>query len=206
MTMPDVARPLLILDVDETLVYAVEPPLEGRREDFRVGPFAVYRRPHLGEFLAAVTEWYDLAVWSSGSGGYVSGVVSTLFRDGPPLVFVWSCDRCTRRYDAEGQTYHYAKNLKKVCKFGYDLRRVVMVDDSPEKLSQNYGNHIRVGRFTGDPDDTELRDLLPFLEWLRGVENFRAVEKRHWRQFNPGQSGRRAGCRMHPQCVEAACG
>jgi RNA polymerase II subunit A small phosphatase-like protein len=163
----------------------VEPPLEHREEDFRVEPFAVYRRPHLGGFLAAVAEWYELAVWSSGSGAYVSDVVSALFRDGPPLAFVWSCERCTRRFDAEGQAYYYAKNLKKVCKLGYDLRRVVMIDDSPEKLSQHYGNHVRVRPFTGDAADTELRDLLPFLEWLRAVENFRTTEKRHWRQFNP---------------------
>jgi TFIIF-interacting CTD phosphatase-like protein len=178
-----VSKPLLILDVDETLVYATEQPLKGRAEEFRVGPFAVYRRPHLGEFLAGAAAWYDLAVWSSASGSYVSDVVSVLFGEASSLRFVWSCDRCTRRYDAEGQGYFYAKNLKKVCKLGYGLERVLMVDDSPEKLSQHYGNHIRVRPFTGDPKDTELRDLLPFLEWLRGAENFRAVEKRHWRQF-----------------------
>jgi RNA polymerase II subunit A small phosphatase-like protein len=178
-----VSKPLLILDVDETLVYAVEHPLENRGEDFRVGPFAVYRRPHLAEFLAAVAEWYELAVWSSASGSYVSGVVSALFRDTSSLRFVWSCGRCTRRYDAEGGAYLYAKNLKKVCKLGYGLEGVLMVDDSPEKLGQHYGNHIRVRPFTGDMADTELRDLLPFLEWLRGVENVRTEEKRHWRQF-----------------------
>jgi RNA polymerase II subunit A small phosphatase-like protein len=184
--MSNVSKPLLILDMDETPVFAAEHPLERHEEDFRVGPFAVYRRPHLAEFLAAVAEWYELAVWSSGSPVYVSDVVSALFRGGPPLAFIWACDRCTRRYDGEGQTYYFAKNLQKVCKLGYDLRRVVMVDDSPEKLSQNYGNHIRVWPFTGDPADTELRDVVPFLEWLRRVENFRAEEKRHWRQFKPG--------------------
>ena len=117
--------------------------------------------------------------WRCGLPARVSGVVSALFQDGPPLKFVWSCDRCTRRYDAEGQSYYYAKNLKKVCKLGYDLRRVLMIDDSPEKLSQHYGNHLRVRPFTGDPADTELRDLLPFLQWLRGAANFRAEEKRY---------------------------
>jgi TFIIF-interacting CTD phosphatase-like protein len=154
-----------------------------------VGPFSVYRRPHLREFLEAVAERYELAVWSSGSGSYVSGVVSALFRDGPPLAFVWSCDRCTRRHNAEGQTSYYAKNLTKVCKLGFDLRRVLMVDDSPEKLSRHYGNHVRVRAFTGDSGDTELRDLLPFLERLRSAENFRTVEKRHWRQFKLSGAG-----------------
>ena len=40
---------LLILDLDETLVYSIEEPL-GRDHDFTVGPYAVYRRPHLAEF------------------------------------------------------------------------------------------------------------------------------------------------------------
>ena len=62
-----------------------------------------------------------------------------------------------------------------------------MLDDSPEKLARHYGNHIRVRAFTGDAKDTELRDLLPFLNGLRSVENVRTVEKRHWRQFQPAE-------------------
>ena len=35
--------------------------------------------------------------------------------------------------------------------------------------------------FLGDSGDTELLDVLPFLGWIRGERNFRAVEKRNWR-------------------------
>ena len=48
-------RQLLILDIDETLVYATETPLE-RPPDFRVGPFVAYRRPHLHKFIEAKGE------------------------------------------------------------------------------------------------------------------------------------------------------
>lgn len=179
-------RQLLILDVDETLVFANETPLADREPDFRVGPYVVYRRPFLSEFLAAVAEWFDLAVWSSASGSYVHGVVASLFPNFS-LRFVWSCDRCTRRFAPEFQDYFYAKNLTKVRKLGYELERVLMLDDSPEKLARHFGNHIRVRAFSGEAGDTELHDLLPFLDWLRGVENVRRVEKRHWRQFRPVQ-------------------
>lgn len=37
---------LLILDRDETLVYTTEEPL-GHDPDFTIGPYVVYRRPHL---------------------------------------------------------------------------------------------------------------------------------------------------------------
>jgi TFIIF-interacting CTD phosphatase-like protein len=46
----------------------------------------------------------------------------------------------------------------------------------------DYGNHVRVAPFTGNESDTELRDLLPFLDSLRTTENVRQVEKRFWRQ------------------------
>src|SRR4051812_24610807 len=72
------SKQLLILDVDETLVYADETPL-ARAADFRVGPFHVYGRPFLREFVAAVSEWFDLAVWSSASASYVNGVAEHVF-------------------------------------------------------------------------------------------------------------------------------
>ena len=41
---------LLILDLDETLIFATERPLT-READFRVGPYHVYGRPGLADFL-----------------------------------------------------------------------------------------------------------------------------------------------------------
>lgn len=174
-------NPLLILDLDETLIFADERPL-GRVADFRVGAYHVYRRPYLSEFVAAVSQGYELAVWSSASGDYVREVVENVFGPANTLRFVWSCDRCTRRYDPERQEHFYAKNLAKVRKLGFELERVLIIDDSPEKVSQHYGNHLRVRPFTGDESDTELRDLLPFLELLHQAENFRTIEKRRWRE------------------------
>jgi TFIIF-interacting CTD phosphatase-like protein len=183
-----VRKPLLILDVDETLVYADEKPVRGREPDFRVGPYLVYRRPFVAEFLAAVGQWFELAVWSSASGAYVNGVVANVF-GGTPLAFVWACDRCTRRFDSEFGEYFYAKNLSKLRRLGYALERTLIIDDSPEKLARHYGNHIRVRPFTGDPTDRELLDLLPFLEWVRTAENVRTIEKRTWRAFRRCDAG-----------------
>jgi RNA polymerase II subunit A small phosphatase-like protein len=176
------ATQLLILDVDETLVYADEQPL-ARAADFVVGPFHVYRRPFLTDFLAAVTGWFDVAVWSSASDAYVQGIVAGVFGPENVLRFVWSCDRCTRRLDPDRNEHYYPKNLDKVRRLGYPLERVLMLDDSPEKLTRHYGNHVRIAPFTGDEADTELRDLLPFLDSLRAAANVRLIEKRHWRQY-----------------------
>ena len=176
---------LLILDIDETLVFGTECPLPNREPDFRAGPYAIYRRPHLDAFLNAIGQNFDLAVWSSASASYVREIVSALFPDLTRLRFVWSCERCTQKYDPEFQETYYAKNLDKVRKLGFPLERILIVDDSPEKVSQHYGNHIRVLPFTGDPNDRELQQLLPYLISIRDVENVRKIEKRHWRMFSP---------------------
>ena len=49
--------------------------------------------------------------------------------------FVWSRTRCTPRFDYERWEKLYLKDLKKVKRRGYDLDRVLIVDDSPEKFS-----------------------------------------------------------------------
>lgn len=171
---------LLILDLDETLIYGVEQPL-ARDADLRVGPFRVYLRPHVREFIAGVAKCYRLAVWTSAGESYAGAVVRELFPAPFALQFVWSCERCVRRLDAETREYYYVKDLRKVKRRGFSLERVLVVDDSPEKLERHYGNHVRVRRFEGDEADVELRNLLPYLEGLRDAENFRRIEKRHWR-------------------------
>lgn len=172
--------PLLILDLDETLVFATEEALS-RPGDFLVGRYTVYRRPYLLAFLETVSEWYDLAVWSSGSPTYVAEIVERVFPSRESLHFVWASDRCTVRLHPELRDYYWVKDLKKVKRAGHRLERVLMLDDTPSKLERQYGNLLPVRPFTGDPDDTELRDVLPFLERLRDEENLRRIEKRFWR-------------------------
>lgn len=171
---------LLILDLDETLIWATqEEPPDGF--DFRAFTYFVKKRPHLDEFLHAVRQWYKLAVWSSSDDKYVLHVVDNVLGGPSGLCFAWGRSRCTQRYDEETCDYYYAKNLKKVKRKGFDLRRVLILDDSPEKLRQNFGNHLQVRPFEGQSADRELLDVLPFLEALKDRGNFREIEKRGWR-------------------------
>ncbi|MDQ4120460.1 MAG: hypothetical protein M3209_03335 [Acidobacteriota bacterium] len=45
--MQNAGKKLLVLDLDETLIYATEEELE-RKADFRAGQYLVYKRPFLG--------------------------------------------------------------------------------------------------------------------------------------------------------------
>lgn len=109
---------LLILDLDETLIYASETELE-RPADFHMGRFHVYKRPHLEEFLTACFSWFDVAVWTSASPAYAQGIVKAIFSDLNALKFVWASDRCTRVYNTHLGDHYWRKNLKKVQRKGY---------------------------------------------------------------------------------------
>jgi TFIIF-interacting CTD phosphatase-like protein len=172
---------LLVLDLDETLIYARDSSLE-RDPDFEVGPYSVYKRPGLEEFLSKVHEHFNLAVWTSSTRPYAEPVVATIFPPHISLHFVWARERCTRKFDPELHEHEWAKNLSKVKRLGYALEQVVMVDDTPAKLAQHYGNLVRIKPFFGDLSDVELAQLGSYLLTLICEPNIRAVEKRFWRK------------------------
>lgn len=185
----DTGRILLILDLDETLVHAREKPLD-RPADFSLFRYHIYRRPFLDVFLARCAQSFDMAVWSSASDDYVEQVTRTIFADPTALRFVWGRSRATlRRAMADEFGYSpysyghmdYLKPLQKVARKGWDLRRVLIVDDSPEKCARNYGNAIYPRPYEGDETDSELLYLSAYLESLKDYPDVRVVEKRGWR-------------------------
>ena len=178
---------LLILDLDETLIYATEVPLH-RSPDFVIGPYAVYRWPYLAEFLTSCTACFRLAVWSTATDEYVRPVVERIMPKEVDPAFVWGRRRCVRRYDAEQFEEYHVKDLKKVKRMGYRLDRVLIADDTPRKVEQHHGNAIYVPPFFGDPEDETLPRLARFLISLRDVPNVRT-----WRS-GVGRGGVLIGC------------
>jgi RNA polymerase II subunit A small phosphatase-like protein len=173
-------RKLLILDLDETLVYATEEPLE-REPDFRVFEYHVYKRPHLEGFLAFCLQTFRVAVWTSSGSLYAQEVISRIFLVNAQLEFVWTARRCTTRFDPDTRKWYTLKLLKKVRRRGYDLTQVIVVDDTARKHKKNYGNLVPVATYTGDVKDDELELLTGYLAELAKVPNVRVVEKRFWR-------------------------
>jgi len=175
------SRPLLILDLDETLIYGAEQELD-RPSDFCVGQFLIYKRPHLDTFLYAVHALFDLAIWSSASHDYVTGIASRLGKKhGIDWLFVWSRNNCIKRMDMELFETNYLKDLKKTKRFGYPKERILIVDDTRKKVSRNYGNAIYPIPFEGDSNDDELKHLKNYLVRISSQSNFRKIEKRRWR-------------------------
>jgi TFIIF-interacting CTD phosphatase-like protein len=98
--MVDSIKKLLILDIDETLIYATAATLP-RQADFLVEQYHIYKRPFLNVFLKNCLGWFEVAVWTSYTPSYASAIVSAIFENPKTLSFVWARDRCTVAYDLE---------------------------------------------------------------------------------------------------------
>jgi TFIIF-interacting CTD phosphatase-like protein len=177
--MQGAEKKLLILDLDETLIYATEEVLE-RQEDFMVGPYFVYKRPFLQEFIEFCRENFDIAVWTSSTQNYAVEIVNEIFPNPNELKFLWSRLRCTISFDEEERESFLEKKMTKVRKRGYDLNKVIVVDDLPQVWRNSYGNLVHTKSFFGEPEDNELEKLIVYLERLKLVENIRKIEKRLW--------------------------
>lgn len=183
-------KPLLILDLDETLIHATLQPLE-YASDFVVFKYHIYKRPHLHYFLTRVNEYFTLAIWSSASDDYVQEVVSRILPKDIQLAFIWGRSRCTPKIDPKVNElgyysdhywshHHYIKPLKKVKRIGFDLKQVLIVDDTPRKVANSYGNAIYPKAFMGSASDDHLPKLLQYLKKIQPEKNYRTLEKRFW--------------------------
>ena len=181
---------LLVLDLDETLIFATKTKLN-RDSDFNSSGYQIYVRPYFKDFLNYIQANFIFGIWSSASDDYVRGIANKLFENTAFPEFIWGRSNCKekRLIEADESGYFnsedygkivYQKPLKKLKRKGYDLKRILIIDDSPEKVLENYGNAIYVKEYTGDMNDVELKYLINYLEELREVEDVRKIEKRNW--------------------------
>jgi carboxy-terminal domain RNA polymerase II polypeptide A small phosphatase len=173
-------RLLVILDLDETLVFASEVAL-ARPPDFTTRRYAVYRRPYLAAFLEAAFSRFRVGIWTSSGEDYAAEVARTILPADARLEFLWCAERCTVRFDHATRRRYPVKRMRKLKRKGYDLARAVAVDDTAEKYEANYGNLVVVRPFEGDVTDDELPALLEYLTRLSALGDVRRIEKRGWR-------------------------
>lgn len=180
---------LLVLDIDETLIYATKEQLHAQADfqlDFgKAGHYHVYKRPGLDRFLQNIFQRFEVGIWTSSGSDYAKAVLSNLPIEEGQLSFLLTYKDCTQKRNTDsfdqnfGQVTHL-KKLKKLKRKGYPLEKIIMVDNTPAKVAQNYGNAVIVPDFQGDPEDQVLSDLWKYLVYLDQYDNIRSIEKRGW--------------------------
>lgn len=178
-------KPLLILDLDETVIFSQHAQLPDVPVVTRSGGYFVHQRPHLPEFLAQVSQWYTLAIWTAASMDYAQDIAKNAF-EGYELAFIWAYERCVLRRNFEIDAWVATKPLVKVKRsLGVSLSQMLILEDDPLKVQGNYGNAVYVEPFQGNPHDDDLLHLPAYLEELSGETNMRHIEKRGWKQRKP---------------------
>ncbi|MBV6624580.1 MAG: HAD family hydrolase [Rivularia sp. (in: Bacteria)] len=171
---------LLILDIDETLIYSSETQLE-RTPDFKLDEYFVYIRPGLEEFISNCSKLFYLAVWTASGSDYAHEVIKNIFPKELQLEFIFTGERCLVKRNLDLDIIEIFKPLKKVKKKGYSLNHVLIVDNLTETFKYNYGNGILVKEYLGEEHDRELFLLFKYLETIGTEENVRIIDKRHWK-------------------------
>ena len=110
----------LILDLDETLIYAPYEKL-GKDEDaicsFSNGQkYYVYKRPGLDKFLDYCTKNFNIGVWTSAGEEHAKNICNLLFKTSPDKI--WTSDQCNRvtlhEADLDGETIKYFRYRKTI--------------------------------------------------------------------------------------------
>jgi carboxy-terminal domain RNA polymerase II polypeptide A small phosphatase len=178
-TIVDVKRLLVVLDLDETLIHG-STSIAREVADFDSGPYRCLIRPHALDLIDSLLDQFEVAVWTSAGELHAQSVVDALFDSRDDIAFLWTASRCTDHRDFENDRTVSLKNLKKLRRYGYELDRVIAIDDSPEKHMRNYGNLIRVEPWFGESDDNQLAFLADYVSWVSTHDDVRRVEKRGW--------------------------
>jgi RNA polymerase II subunit A small phosphatase-like protein len=176
-------KPLLVLDLDETLIHSSKRPLY-QKHSFRVFSYYVYERPDLKEFLINVSKIYSLAIWSAAADIYVKKVVENILPSSIIPDFIWGRSKCSFMggIDREKNS-DYLKNLHLLKAYGYSLQKILIVDDTPRVCLKNLANAIFPKAYYGEVYDQELQSLSKYLEMISTEKDFTIFEKKNWKKF-----------------------
>jgi TFIIF-interacting CTD phosphatase-like protein len=187
----------LVLDLDETLIYATTDYKSTERKDnydFKVTldtpeTYYIYKRTDCDALIKLGFELYRVVIWTASDKGYALPIINKLFPDkNMQPEFILYGQQCSYKYSninyesETGNRITKIKNLKKVKqKLKISLEKIVIVDDKYRNCLNNYSNAVIVSEYTGNIQDSEFADLMIYLQYLSTVENIRSINKRDWR-------------------------
>jgi len=165
----DAGKPVVVLDLDETLVHCMRWP----------GPIA--RRPYTDQLLEFLGQHCEVVVWTAGIRTYAQSVVRMIDKTGV-------ISHCVYRHLKWYTDVDYTKDLTLL---GRNMDQTLIIENTPDCVSKNPKNGIIVPDYSQlNTGDQALRDLLGIMQDLiqhlktpgasvpQFVENCPKLEKR----------------------------
>jgi len=174
-------KPLLVLDLDETLIHSSTYPINTECIYIEEFGYYVYKRPFLDYFLTEVSKYYDIGIWSAGTDDYVETIIDMILPVDVDPIFVFGRSMCQLK-NVDGYRV-FVKPLRILQDFGYCLSKMLIVDDTPQKCVENFGNAIIPNPYLFNTSDRELLDILAYLVGLKGSEDFTNHQHYKWKQI-----------------------
>mmetsp|Transcript_17438 Transcript_17438/g.25943 ORF Transcript_17438/g.25943 Transcript_17438/m.25943 type:complete len:234 (-) Transcript_17438:63-764(-) len=164
-------RHCLVLDLDETLVHSSFKPIANA--DFiipveiedQVHQVYVVKRPFVDEFMKKVGDWFEVVVFTASLSKYADPVLDLL--DKHKVV--------RHRLFREACSNHKGNYVKDLSRLGRPLEKTIIIDNSPASYLFHPENALPILSWFDDENDTELLDLIPFLEDITKVDDVRTV-------------------------------
>ncbi|KAL5983473.1 hypothetical protein ACLOJK_017559 [Asimina triloba] len=126
----------------------------------------VRQRPFLHMFLEAVAKMFEIIVFTASQSVYATQLLDILDPDHRLI--------CARAY-RDSCVLSESGYTKDLTILGRDLAKVAIVDNSPQVYQLQVENGIPIQSWFGDPADSALVSLLPFLETLAGADDVRPI-------------------------------
>ncbi|KAI9022332.1 HAD-like domain-containing protein [Phycomyces nitens] len=164
-------RKCLVLDLDETLVHSSFKSIPNPdfvvpvEIDNQFHDVYVLKRPGVDEFMRKMGEKYEIVVFTASLSKYADPVLDIL--DIHKVV--------THRLFRESCFNYRGSYVKDLSQLGRDLGSTIILDNSPTSYLFHTTNAVPVSTWFNDPHDTELVDLVAFLEDLTVMDDVTVI-------------------------------
>jgi len=135
--------PTLVMDLDKVVLHL--------EHDSRTG-WKVIKRPFADQFFKEICHYYEVVIFSDDVFPVALDIVT---KWNVPVTGVLHRDFCKK------QRNHYIKDISKL---GRKMDKTLILDHDTEAFKLQAENGIAIRPFEGDPNDSELIDLLDFLK------------------------------------------
>ena len=170
----------LTLDLDETLVHcSVEPianpdiifPVSFNGASYQV---FVRKRPYLDHFLETVAKSFEVVVFTASQRVYADKLLDLIDPEKKLIQHRLFREACLL---VQG---NYIKDLNVL---GRDLKKTVLVDNSPHAYGYQLDNGIPIESWFDDERDTELLKLAEFLKKIVDTGDVRPTVREHFKSY-----------------------
>ncbi|KAJ1929472.1 mitochondrial inner membrane protein required for protein import [Tieghemiomyces parasiticus] len=137
----------LLINLDETLVHTSWDVDHGWR---------TAKRPGVDYFLGYLSKFYEIVLFTTQPSYAAMPIIEKLDPYGYIMYHLYR----------ESTRYEDGVYLKDITKLNRDPAKVVALDSNPAAYARQPRNLVALKPWKGDPEDTYLTDIMPFLEYL----------------------------------------